>query len=126
MRRRGVGRNALDVSPNTRQLQQHHDDADEEVDGAQRLRLGRHRQRQAALLRVGSEDLFVLKDEISDAAVKYRDEEADRQPGEFQEHAAIVERDSGTLNQAKCLAGAALARFLYNRHRRISSGFYAS
>ena len=115
----------LDVRPDARQLQQNHDHADKEVDGAKRLGAWRHGQRQASLPRAGGEEFFVLEDEISDAAVKDRDEQPDGKPREFQEHGAILVRDPGTLNRAKCLAGAALAHFLYNRNSPIFSGFYA-
>src|SRR3954471_19266803 len=122
-RGRALGRMALDVGPDTRKFQQHHDHSDKEVDGAERFGARWHGQRQAALPGAGGEDLLVLEDEIGDLTVKDGDEQAHDQPSEFQEHTAIVERAGATHNQAKSLAGAGVRRFLYNRNRPISSGF---
>src|SRR5438270_14020273 len=120
---RDLRRVALDVRPDASELQQHDDDSDKEVDGAEGLGLGRHRQRKAALPGGGSEGFFVVEDEVGDAAMEHRDEQADRQPGEFEKHGGIVEREAATLSRAKCLAPTASARLLYNRHIQVLSGF---
>ena len=98
-------RTALDGCPDAAELQQNNDDPDKEVDGAKRLGPGRQRQRKAALACRSRERFLVLEDEIGDAAMEDRDEQADRQAREFEEHAGIVERERATLNRAKSLAG---------------------
>src|SRR5947209_815661 len=107
---RELRRAALDVRPDASELQQHDDDSDKEVDGAEGFGLGRHRPRKAALPAGGGEGFCVVEIEVGDAAMEDRDEQADRQPGEFEKHGGIVETEAATLNRAKCLAPTASAR----------------